>query len=151
MVPVIKQEFVNTWEPNNTTVPNDIVLPIPFKREIIGITAGSKTFYATAQKPMYDIGLMSTVYKAQGRTLEYLVFSLLKRTGPPPRDDFFGFYVLLTRIKQGDNFRVIANPNDLDFIDDLKPPIELMAFLHGYDDNGIFHLNAAINEFERLP
>ena len=150
MIPIIKQEFVNAWEPNLTTVPNEIVLPIPIKRETVSITAGNKRFYAIAQKPMYEIGLMSTVHKAQGRTLEYLVFSLLKRVGPPTREDFFAFYVLLTRIKRGDNFRVIANPNDLDFLDNLKPPIELIAFLHGYDQNGNFHFNAATTEYERL-
>ena len=78
MVPVIKQEFIDVWEENLTAVPNRIVLPIPFKRHQITVQAGNKKFIAIAQKPMYEIGLMSTVYKAQGRTLNYLVFSLLR-------------------------------------------------------------------------
>jgi len=63
MVPVIKEVFVKAWKENLTTVSNQIVLPISFKRQEMTVQAGNRKFIATAQKPMYEIGLMSTVYK----------------------------------------------------------------------------------------
>jgi len=79
-----------------------------------------------------------------------LIFSLLRTVGQPTREDFFAIYVLLTRINRGDNFKVIANPNELDFLDNLKPPLELIAFLHAYGEHRHFnHLNA-LNEYTRL-
>ena len=50
MVPVIKQEFINAWDENLTTVPNEIVLPIPFKRTQIHIEAANKKKYSYCSK-----------------------------------------------------------------------------------------------------
>jgi len=152
MVPVIKNEFINAWEENLTTIQNEIVLSIPFQKKKMTVTPviNNRFIVFAHQKPMYEIGLMSTVHKAQDRTIDYLVFSVLKRVGPPTREDFFAVNVLLTRIRRGENFRVIANPQDLDFLDDLNPPDELTAFLHAYDENGVFHHVNALTEYERL-
>ncbi len=58
--------------------------------------------------------------------------SFLDRQGlKPPRngpDGFFSTYVILTRVKKGDDFRALADPQDLDYLDELKPPLALLAF-----------------------
>jgi len=145
-----KNEFINAWEENLTTIKNEIVIPIPFQKKKMTATAGNNRFIVFAQKPMYEKGLMSTVHKAQGRSIDYLVFSLLRRVGPPTREDIFTVYVLLTRIRRGENFRAKANPQDLDFIDDSKHLYELTTFLHAYDENGVFQHVNALMEYARL-
>ena len=81
---------------------------------------------------------MSTVHKVQGSTKDRLVISLTKRPTKPSREDYHQIYVALSRVKVGSNFRVFCPTtpeHNLDFINSLKPPLELQAFLHGYDGN----------------
>ena len=59
--------------------------------------------------------------------------SLLDRPGKPSREDDHDVYVAMSRVKRGDGLRFLADPNDLDFLESLKPSINLVAFLSGYD------------------
>ena len=53
-------------------------------------------------------------------------------------EDFHALYVALTRVRSGADLCVFGDPNDLRWVDDLKPASdELVSFLKGYDDNGI--------------
>jgi hypothetical protein len=56
----------------------------------------------------------------------------------------------LSRIRQGAHFRAIANADDLAFLDSLKPPNELLAFMHGYDENGVWNYNRAKTRLDTL-
>jgi hypothetical protein len=52
--------------------------------------------------------------------------------------------VLLTRVKRGGDFRVLADLTDLDFVEDLLPPVELLAFEEGYGEDGTWHRDRAM-------
>jgi len=42
-------------------------------------------------------------------------------------------------------------PVDLDFFDDLRPLNELAAFVHAYDEHGVFHhVNGMLTDYARL-
>ena len=56
----------------------------------------------------------------------------------------------LSRVEKGDDFRVLADFNDLTYLEDLTPPIDLLAFIHGYDEDGIWNEGRAITELIRL-
>ena len=56
----------------------------------------------------------------------------------------------MSRIRQGAHFRAIANADDLAFLDSLKPPNELLAFMHGYDENGVWDYNRAKTRLDTL-
>ena len=51
-----------------------------------------------------------------------MIISLLKRPVAPAKEDFFAINVALTRIKKGEDFRIICDPNDLNFVESLKSP-----------------------------
>ena len=52
----------------------------------------------------------------------------LLRPSVPSVKNFHAIYVALTRIKNGANFRVIGKASELNWLDDLRPPIQLLAF-----------------------
>ena len=83
-----------------------------------------------------DLGFISTIHKVQGCTLELVIVSLLARPGIPVRENYHAIYVCLTRIHRGDDLRALANPHDLDWVERLRPPPELLAFADGYDEEG---------------
>ena len=93
---------------------------------------------------------MKTVHGVQGLTIPRVIFSFLKRPTKPSGRDFHSVYVLITRISDPNTFRVIADINDLDFLDNLKPPNHLIAMLEGYNENGIWDRNKAEHTLNNL-
>jgi hypothetical protein len=79
-----------------------------------------------------------------------VIASFLKRPCAPSRNDFFAVYVLLSRIRQGSDFRAIAKAVDLEFLNRLHPPAHLTAFMYGYDQEGHWNYMTAKNKLIEL-
>ena len=132
--PVVSERLRTTWPKEATCVAGDIIIPVPQTLEKDTIRNDNGTLSVKITKPQVELGFITTVHKAQGATLDRVVASLLDRPGNPSREDFFSLYVILTRVRQGSHFRVILEPGDnLDWLDDIQPPNDLVAFMSGYD------------------
>jgi hypothetical protein len=141
--PTLNLAFSEAWPESLTAICNDIIVPVDIKREKIKLTTGDCTIQAVVERPQYDLGFISTIYKSQGLTLFKVILSFLDRPGKPSRKCFHSVYVALTRMQTGDDFRVLGHINDLYFLEDLKTPIPLLAFLDGYNDHGVWEFDRA--------
>ena len=117
-----------------TCIPGRVVVPVPRCSEATELVCGRARLNIVVEAEGYDLGLIGTIHKKQGSTVDRITISFLRRPGNPSRDNFFSAYVALTRVRDGNNFRILGNTNDLEFIDKLEPPNKLLAFFDGYDD-----------------
>ena len=138
-----RDEIAMNWPPDMTIVPGRIVFPIPFKNKSIILTTGTVKWAVNITKGSYDLGFVSTIHKSQGLTLKKVIISFLKRPNLPSREDFASIYVALTRIRNGSDFRALCDVNDLSWLNDLRPPMELLAFNDGYDEFGSWSYDRA--------
>ena len=122
--------------PSEDMVSDRVIIPIVKLKETILLKAGSCSLNVQIEKFQYDFTFMATVHLMQGQSLPKVIISLLERPILPTRNDWNAVYVALTRIKNGNNVRVIGKAEDLSFINSLKPPTELQWFNNRYDVNG---------------
>ena len=125
-----------TWNAETTVVPGDLVFAVPFKQEVDWLNnrhGSSSRAKVVVVKPQYELAFVATLHKSQGRTLKKAVISVLDRPMAPSRANFHALYVGLTRVKCGDDLRILGDVRDLDFVSMLQPPVELLAFFEGYD------------------
>jgi hypothetical protein len=148
-VPTLKDEVRAAWPAELTLVPGDVVIPVNMATKAKTIAAGKRKVTVAIESAQYDLGFVSTIHKAQGLTMPRVIMSLLNRPGTPSREDFHALYVLLTRVKRGGDFRVLADLTDLDFVEDLLPPVELLAFEEGYGEDGTWHRDRAMAALDR--
>jgi hypothetical protein len=88
----------------------------------------------------FDTGFAITFNKAQGRTLRLVILFLGRDPhSPTNRVTYRHLYVALSRVAWSDDIRILANGHDsmvsplsLEYISDLRPDPELVAFLDGY-------------------
>ena len=136
---------------NEDTPVGDRKILVPVTPSVSNTTLESETGsvqYAKLTKMDYILSGMLTNYKCQGLTLAKVIISLLKRPGMPTWFDFAALYVALTRVKNGDDFRVLFDDGDIDKVSELTPNAMLVGFLDGYDVNGKWKLHLAL---EHLP
>jgi hypothetical protein len=132
--PILSDVIKNIFQQEHLSLIDDeIVISVPNINEQIQLRIGDRTSTVVAIKPQYDLNFCATAHKMQGSSQERLIISLLNRPIQPSRDDYHSIYVALGRVKNGDGLRFFANSNDLDFLDNLQPSINLIAFLAGYD------------------
>ena len=141
--PIINERNAAICRDKCSCVNEKIIIPIEIKKQNEEIRGLTTTINITVERPQVELGFITTIHKAQGATLDKVVASFLKRPCAPSREDFFAIYVLLSRIRRGDDFRALANVTDLKFVHSLKPPDTLIAFMDGYDNNGIWHYDRA--------
>jgi len=118
-------------------------VPAGTKRVTIKIRAGFRTVTASMLQHNCEPTFVVTVHKSQGSTVLLAIVSLLARPTKPSRKDFHAAYVFMTRFRNGEDMRVLADLLDMEWLDDLTPPPELMAFLDGYDAAGVWHRDVA--------
>ena len=136
--PSLGKSFQANWEKEVTLVKDDIIVPVGFAPEQITLTTGTRSLVATVRVPKFDFAFVSTVHKCQGMTMLRALFSMLRRPRNPSREDYHAIYTMLTRITHGDNFRILADLDDLGFVEGLLPPVYLFAFEEGYDSAGVW-------------
>jgi hypothetical protein len=149
MSPAQRSEWLRV-RPHLSRVTDDIVIPVDNKPEYVNLVSivGAKLLAATIMMPQYDLDLIGTVHKCQGKTLLRSIISLLRRFGNPIREDYHALYVALGRVREGKYFRVLAERGDLGFVNNLRPPHELLAFLDGYDEHGVWDRKRALASLE---
>ena len=134
-----RSSFSDQWPKNLSVVADKIVFAVPKVKERIQVGKGSRySFCVTVEKPAYELAFVNTIHKMQGATVKRLIISLLKRPNLPSRADFHSIYVALTRVTSGSDFRILGDANDLSWVNSLRPPKQLIAFLAGYDKQGIW-------------
>lgn len=92
--------------------------PVDSSRQTINITSTGRKVPVNIEEPNYMLGFVFTVNKAQSQTIPRIITDLT-----PSVKNFYALYVNLTRIKEGAHFRIIAKPDELDFIDNLRPDL----------------------------
>lgn len=150
--PTLSEAMRAAWPAHLTLVPGDVIVPVDILRERVTLTAGRKKVKVSVATPQFDLAFCSTCHKSQGGTFLRLIISLLDRPGMPSQHDFHALYVLLTRVKHGDHLRVLGQPWDLDFVENLRPPFALIAFFEGFDGTpgGAWDRERAVAAFRRL-
>jgi hypothetical protein len=149
--PILADNMIPRFPIELSLDPDHIVISVPCEREKIDLKLGHRRVTVSVNMPQYSIENCSTVHKMQGSTQERVIISLLKRHTFPHREDYNSIYVALSRVKNGDGLRFLADPNDVDFVEDLHPSNELVAFLIGYNrDTGLWNRGAAERKFEEL-
>jgi hypothetical protein len=139
--PSLSDALKAQWSPDMTLVEGDIIIPVDMRTDEVQISTGglsTRRFTAKVECHQFELAFVSTVHKSQGSTLKKIIISLLNRPFPPRRNDWHAIYVALTRVRSGDDLRVLADAADLNFLDHLRPPADLLQFIAGYDENGIW-------------
>ena len=117
------------------SIRGDIIIPVDMRTDEVQISTGglsTRRFTAKVECHQFELAFVSTVHKSQGSTLKKVIISLLNRPFPPRRNDWHAIYVALTRVRSGDDLRVLADAADLNFLDHLRPPADLLQFIAGY-------------------
>jgi len=148
--PDLREEVEATWPTTGRLEAGHVTIPIPNEKDEYELVAGATSVLVEVTRPAYDFTFASTIHKCQGATLERVIYSLLKRPCRPSREDFHSIYVAITRVRDGDDLRILIDRFDeLDFIDDLRPPPDLLAFLAGYDASGKWREDLALAALDR--
>jgi hypothetical protein len=129
------------WPSDQTCVPGDVVVVVPSIDEEETLSYGGRdAVLATIRRPAVEVCFCITVHKSQGATIKKLVVVLLKRPGNNHNVSPYNFnniYVVLSRVGRGDDIRFVFNEGEFDW-DALLPPNNLVAFLSGYDEHGVW-------------
>ena len=148
--PILTDSMKKEWNESFTLIPDDYIIPVRFTKQRATLYARQISIEAIIEEPEYESAFIYTIHKAQGLSIPKVIISFLDRPTLPSRKCFFSTYVALSRVERGDDFRVLADLNDLTYLKDLTPPIDLLAFIYGYDENGIWNANRASTELIRL-
>jgi hypothetical protein len=83
----------------------------------------------------FDLAYAMTSFKAQGRTLPRVILSLAHRFGSYNNFSFHEILVAISRVKMGDDIRIIPPHNkqtkSFDYLSKLRPNPEIMQLLKG--------------------
>lgn len=139
--PQLSESLKENWPAELSVVANDVIVPISYQSKTIELRNPQKCFVKVELLNL-DLAFIGTVHKAEGLSVEKLIVSLLRRPVTPYFPDFNTMYVAITRVRQGNQFRILCNNRkqngDLDYVSALKPSTHLVAFLHGYNDDGLW-------------
>ena len=144
IVPVLRESVREFWRQENLSLlTNENIFAVDFKDENETINMNGSKIEVKIATPQYEYSFMSTVHKAQGATMDRIILNFLHRPCAPSVNDFHSVVVGLSRTRLGNHFRVTGSGDDFDFLDNLKPPLNLIAFMAGYDANGMWDRNRA--------
>jgi hypothetical protein len=87
-----------------------------------------------------ELAFVSTVHKAEGRTMEKVILALSHRHGDHCDMSYAAIYVALSRVRKKDDIRLLlsgATPSQqwasVQYINNLKPDASVAAFLAGFE------------------
>ena len=139
--PQLSESLKENWPAALSVVANDVIVPISYQSKTIELRNPLKCSVKVELLNL-DLAFIGTVHKAEGLSVEKLIVSLLRRPVTPYFPDFNTMYVAITRVRKGCQFRILCNNltlhGDLDYVSALKPSPHLIAFLHGYNDDGVW-------------
>ena len=93
----------------------------------------------------FDLAFSMTIHKAQGRTIERVVLDLTSHPYNVCQLEFASIFVAMSRVKKMDHIRLITHQQQgvefdpqeaYSYITELKPSKDVMAFYHGYENQG---------------
>ena len=122
----------STWNPINTLVPGQVVIPLQLKnprKNILSIASYNLPY----KSHLYDLAFAITFHKIQGQTVKKLILDLNQRPGKKLGSlCFHEFYVGLSRVKLGDDLRILPphKENSFEYLKKLKPPDDLIQWLN---------------------
>ena len=155
-VPVLRDSVRDFWRRENLSLlPDENIFSVDFLDEIETINMNGTKINVKISTPQYEYSFMSTVHKAQGATMDRIILNFLHRPCAPSVQEFHSIVVGLSRTRLGDHFRVMGNDDDFDFLDDIMPPLNLIAFMAGYDEHGMWDRKRAFeykaNKLANVP
>lgn len=87
-----------------------------------------------------------TVHKMQGQTKDLVILDLNRRPAPTLQQiTYASLIVSLSRVRKSINLKLMPlhNPNSLDYVFALKPPIYLKEWFAGFDAAGVWSADEA--------
>ena len=139
-----------------TAVEGQAVIPLPlshtskaFALNVPGQKGIQKHFFKTKSHGI-DMGFSITLHKIQGQTCRRLIVDLNHRPFPS-HISYSGFYVAVSRVRNGDDLRIMPlqpNVSDLNYLASLQPPKQLISWLNSYDKSGKFQAAKISTETE---
>jgi hypothetical protein len=114
-----RRAWIASWA-DATLVEGDVVIPIPKftpRKATNAYAANGASMKVRAERPQVVLAFSTTIHKAQGSSLEYVIIS-------PYGLEYHALYVALSRVFEGANFRILAPvySGSLDYLDRLTPP-----------------------------
>lgn len=161
VLPSVRKDIVEKMEQANmqsggySTVPLSDIWATETERSVIfPLALGSKldrySVESESGKPVYfwfrrfpyDVGLLSTLHKIQGKTIDRIILQLNQRRGSLMPINMFGLLVALSRVTHGDNIRILP-PHEgesmdsfLAYLKELRPCPYLSRWRQGITENG---------------
>jgi hypothetical protein len=142
---------------NITLVKGKVVIPMGQKRTkrnawVRTIVSGYKQLYSPSKVHLksrfpLNMGLVITVFKAQGMTLPRITVALSKRPAAITDFTYEALYVAFSRVKEKDNIPLLLCNGSYDtvtYVTGKKPDQSIVDFFLGYDDNGLWTKERAL-------
>ena len=85
----------------------------------------------------FELGFSITVHKAMGKTIDKVILALSNRPNRFSQIDYHGFYVAMSRVRRGENIRILINwgveSESLDYIFELVMPLNIKHYFDGFE------------------
>jgi hypothetical protein len=131
-ISVVPDAYVMAFDINNT--------PPSYVLDVKTTTPGSSNITIRFNQFKFEIALVVTFYKLQGATLPALIVELNNRPGGIKSMDLRSLFVALSRVEDGDNFRIfpLEFPNSLDYLLNMKRDDSLDIWNKCFNADGKF-------------
>lgn len=155
-------EWVARYD-NVTLEQGKVVIAIPQKRNKRNawqrtIISGYKQLYSASKVHLksrfpLNLGLVITVFKAQGMTLPRITLALSKRPAAITDFTYEALYVAFSRVKEKNNIRLLltGSYNTITYVTGKKPDQSIVDFFKGFDANGLWTTERALAALRSQP
>ena len=153
--PHVKSTFLNRLrEFSVSTQPDDVIIPIlqsgkgELEKELSSVWSAThigQRRLSCKSTHLLELGFAFTDYKMQGKSTDRFILSLSHREAGA-RFDLTSVYVLASRVRTRGGLRALsADENNFSHLSELRPAPELAIWDAGYDDNGFFSTQKAVD------
>lgn len=145
---------VELFDKNLSMSPSTTVVPITFRSnpaQPLQITYDEflPTCSITFAQHSVELGFSVTYHKMQGRSEPLIILDLNESA---PRVELTHLYVGLSRVKLGDNFRILppVDSSSLDYLTKLRHDLHLCVWLSSYTDDGVWSDDQCVQTIHQL-
>lgn len=135
------EDVVAAWDRGLTMVPGSVVVPVMANdraQEDVDLHGQWLGQRVSVTPHAVELGFACSVWKVQGRTMSKVVLVLNKRP-QGPHFSYAGLFVAYSRVKRSaDMRRLPSNADDLTYLLDLRPKVELQCWQAGFDASGVW-------------